>query len=450
MDERRCRAMRRVVVVGAALVVLTGCGPYKWARHVGPAAGVHQLVIVDVAVAPNGDVVAVGDFDNTVNLGSGPRTAVGSKDAFVALYDKDGNPRWDRVFGGPQGETVNGVAVADDGRIVVVGTFSNVVDFGLGPVTATVGSDGFVVALAGDGVTQWVRTIGGTGWDKATAVAADGGRVAVGGTFIGGVTVAGTPLTSAGGSDVVVAEYALATGEPQWAARHGRSANDDAPSIAIDSAARVVVAGTSDAATSEVYAAQFRGSDGAPLWSRFYGAGNGQGVAIAPGDDVVLAGGFTSTIDFGGGTLGPAAAQDIFVARLGSDGATHRWSKRFAEPGPASYVETVTGLAVDTAGAIVLTGSIVDAVDFGGGALAGAGARDPFLVKLAGTTGAHLWSKRFLGLDAQYTFPAGVATGPAREVVAVGSHPKRLQITPGVVHDAGLVSVDGYIAAFGP
>jgi hypothetical protein len=94
--------------------------------------------------------------------------------------------------------------------------------------------------------------------------------------------------------------------------------------------------------------------------------------------NVLVAGRFEGTIDFGGGPLASLGVGDVFVAKLDTDGG-HLWSKRF---GNASD-EAAAGVATDSAGNVLVAGHFDGAIDFGGGPLNNAGGGDVFVVKLA-------------------------------------------------------------------
>ncbi|MCW5803937.1 MAG: SBBP repeat-containing protein, partial [Deltaproteobacteria bacterium] len=74
--------------------------------------------------------------------------------------------------------------------------------------------DRSVGALFGmPGQSLWVRQLGGTGNDQGAKLAVDGaGDVVATGIFSGTITVGGTTLTAAGGTDVYVAKLAPADG----------------------------------------------------------------------------------------------------------------------------------------------------------------------------------------------------------------------------------------------
>jgi hypothetical protein len=113
-------------------------------------------------------------------------------------------------------------------------------------------------------------------------------------------------------------------------------------------------------------------------------------------------------------------------------------------------------VAVDADGNVVITGDIIDAVDFGNGRLFGdGGSQDPFLAKFD-ASGTAMWSTRFTSTQAPYNRASAVATGPGNDVVAVGIFLG--DITPGETTHTNAAnggnplsrSHDGYIARFGP
>jgi len=134
-------------------------------------------------------------------------------------------------------------------------------------------------------------------------------------------------------------------------------------------------AGESDAFAVKLDAA------GNHVWSKRFGDSSFQeafGIAADPAGNVVVTGRFEGTADFGGGTMLSHGGQDAFVLKLGSSG-NHLWSKRFgdgADQGAAL-------VAIDGAGAALVSGLFWGQIDCGGGPLVSAGETDAFLVKLS-------------------------------------------------------------------
>jgi hypothetical protein len=93
-------------------------------------------------------------------------------------------------------------------------------------------------------------------------------------------------------------------------------------------------------------------------------------------------------------------------------GGAYRWAKRFGDLGG----QYGNGLAVDSAGAIIVAGRSATAIDFGGGNLVCDGI-DAVVAKLD-AHGAHLWSKRFGLAGSQQAY--GVATASDDSIVLVG------------------------------
>ena len=136
---------------------------------------------------------------------------------------------------------------------------------------------------------------------------------------------------------------------------------------------------------------------GAHLWSyNFGGTGSTDSaittsVAVDGSGNVVVTGNFQGGAYLGGAPLVSSGGQDIFVAKYSATGV-HLWSQRFGSTAD-DYGYSV---AVDSSGNIVVTGSFIGTVGFGGGSLTsdGSGFSDIFIAKYS-PTGSHLWSKRF-------------------------------------------------------
>ena len=103
------------------------------------------------------------------------------------------------------------------------------------------------------------------------------------------------------------------------------------------------------------------------------------------------------------------------------------------------------GLALDASDNIVLTGSILGSVDFGGGALTGNGSYDIFLAKLSPNAN-HLWSRRYGVLYDDHG--NAVATDSGGNIVLVGDFHQGVDFGGGLLTSPG--NTDACGARFTP
>lgn len=132
-------------------------------------------------------------------------------------------------------------------------------------------------------------------------------------------------------------------------------------------------------------------------WARSFGGpgdDRGQGLAVAPGGDLLLSGFFVGSADFGGGLLPGNGRESGVLGRYRGDDGQQRWSRAFSAAGTDS-VEALA-LAVDAAGNVLVTGFFSGTAELGTGPLRSAGGTDVFVAKYDGG-GGPLWSRRLGG-----------------------------------------------------
>jgi len=103
---------------------------------------------------------------------------------------------------------------------------------------------------------------------------------------------------------------------------------------------------------------------------------------------------------------------DGFVGKLAATGH-HQWSLRFGADGD----DSLSGVAVDGAGNVLLAGYFEGTAEIGGPALVSEGDEDIVVAKLGGD-GSHVWSRRFGGPGHQ--FAHDLALDPAGNLVVIG------------------------------
>jgi hypothetical protein len=93
-----------------------------------------------VAVAENGDVLLTGSYDGSIDFGGTTLTAVGNGDVFIARYAAaDGSLTKVVGFGGSGAEDPLGIALDPSGNITLAGVVAGSVTLG-GPTIGTVGN----------------------------------------------------------------------------------------------------------------------------------------------------------------------------------------------------------------------------------------------------------------------------------------------------------------------
>ncbi|MFN3876060.1 MAG: hypothetical protein ACK4L7_09140, partial [Flavobacteriales bacterium] len=137
---------------------------FEWAGQLGGASAntVHRG---GLAADAEGNVFMTGHFTGTTDVDPGPGItsfSATNTDAFVVKLDANGNLLWAAQLTGNFEAYGVDVAVAPDGSVIVVGQFIGTVDFdpgaGVQNVTATGVADLFILKLNSAGQFQWART----------------------------------------------------------------------------------------------------------------------------------------------------------------------------------------------------------------------------------------------------------------------------------------------------
>jgi hypothetical protein len=286
---------------------------------------------------------------------------------------------------------------------------------------ASVGDEGAEGVVVGDAIHDGADA-SPDGGGSVTGLAVDHeGNLILAGYFHGTVVLAGESLTSVG-NESFVAKY-RPDGTPVWSVRFGET---DPTAVAVDSSGSILLAGgvtgplrlgnedLAEVVGQEIFVAKLA-SDGKLRWSkRFRGASSEWASAVASDavGNVIFTGVAGESTDFGGGSSGgdAMAEGEIVVAKLDPEG-NHVWSKLFGSP-----VSRGNGVAVDSAGNIWATGSFYGSADFGGGPLGSPSYGRAFLVKLD-PAGRHLRSEGF----GDHATANGIAVDASDNVVITGA-----------------------------
>jgi hypothetical protein len=275
-------------------------------------------MVSGLAIDQNQDVVITGRFDEASTIGTMDLTG-GDVAALTAKLEGDtGDVAW---AWGSTGYVASGSAIAVDGndRIVIAGTSYGSFDLGCGSTGSGSTMDIFIAALDEDGDCIWSDPYSGPSYDEVEGltVLSDGSIVMVG-MFMQMISFGGDNLTSLGTSAYLVRFEA--DGTHVWSSAHGGwGGYSYARSVAHNSADELVVVGEhsgefalADGVKACTVNQRFNAFlavysvDGDYLWSRDYGKHEwtyGNSVTVRPDDDIVMAGYFNDTVDFGEGDV---------------------------------------------------------------------------------------------------------------------------------------------------
>lgn len=380
--------------------------PYMWDGCFGEA---NDQFAAQLATDAYGNLALTGTFSNEVNFGGGTLSAGYFKDVYVVKFDHAGNHIWSYQFGDTaQDQGGQSVAIDPWGGVVLAGDFRGSIDFGGGSMTSAGGQDIFLVKLSKDGAYEWGRPFGDwkNEWVAATTTDAAGNVFFVGG-FEGNIEFGGGQLACVGDiydSDIFVAKFDGA-GLHKWSARYGSAGYEEICDVTVDTRGDVLLTGyfqeTVDfgggmlvsAGGMDIFVAKLT-SNGEHIWSQRFGDMSNQIAKSLTSDssgNVILAGTFEGSLDFGGGTLESQGGYDIFLAKLNPEGA-HDWSHSFGDE--ALWRQEANDVAVDLDDNILVTGEFEGTVDFGGGPLVNVGASDLFCAKFD-RDGNQVWSRGY-------------------------------------------------------
>jgi hypothetical protein len=345
-----------------------------------------------VAADGSDNVIVLGHFEGYADFGGGPVMSAGLSDIVVAKLSSENNPIWTKGFGSAVDERSYALAVDSSDNVLIAGLAAGDMNFG-GP--ALMGPGLVFAKLTGAGDHIWSRRFSADSPDllEPVHIAADpSGGVVFTTSFGGNIYIdATTEMTSPDDRDLLVVKLDP-TGLPSWSMALGDGSLQYGKSVAVDGGGNVFVAadlfGSVDipsetltsAGSSDVLLLKLS-PFGEVVWGKRFGDANEQtvsGIALDDSGNILMAGAFKGILDFGGGALESAGADDIFVVKLDASG-NHRWSRRFGGAG----AQAATAVAADRSEYPVVAGDLFGDATFGATPLTSAGSDDVFVLKLS-------------------------------------------------------------------
>ncbi|TGE27703.1 T9SS type A sorting domain-containing protein [Hymenobacter metallicola] len=233
----------------AKLTEQGGTARFVWAERIGGTRGQYITAVacvgssVYVAGHTNGDKAQFGAFTFR-NASSDTYTT----DAFVAKLTDAGTTAsftWVQYLSGSDFDQADALVTEGNSVYFAVTSSSPTLAIGNKVFSSAGGSDVFVVRLTDTGTTSnvsWTQQLGGTGVDRARALALSGANLYLAGSSSSFQLPFGSSSSSPAGSyDVMVAKLTQA-GAPVWIARGGGAGEESAYALAV-SGSNVYVAG---------------------------------------------------------------------------------------------------------------------------------------------------------------------------------------------------------------
>ncbi len=327
------------------------CGPPPWAgtRQLGSSAAEEATA---VATDIGGNVYVAGYTEGSLD----GNTSAGNRDLFVVKYNASGVKQWTRQLGTSDLDEARGVATDSGGNVYVAGSTGGSLDGN----TSAGNFDGFVVKYNAIGVKQWTRQLGTSDADNATGVATDTG----GNVYVAGSTAAGLDgNASAGGGDIFVAKYNT-NGVKQWTRQLGTSGYEELGGLTTDTGANVYLVGSTaggldgntNAGSDDLFLVKYD-TNGVKQWTRQAGSSTGDypfGVGADAGGNLYVAGHTAGGLD--GNTN--AGAEDLFVVKYDARGVK-QWTRQLG----TNSSDVAFGVATDTSGNVYVAGYTTGGLD---------------------------------------------------------------------------------------
>ncbi len=361
-----------------------------WANHEGGAG-------TDTPAAITAD--AAGNVYVTGKRQNGTYT-----DYATVKYSPDGVRLWEATYAGEsdRDDAASAIAVDASGNVYVTGTSREQKP---GELSFSPKETCTTVKYNAAGVQQWVKKFHGSAnsYDRCYAIAVAGGFV----------YVAGQSASTGTYGDYVTIKYNASTGGQEWVSTYNGAGNylDSATGLVVDGTGNVYVSGYSLEASMTPYLTTIKyNSGGVQQWASYseYPAGSWNTpayISLSPVDAGVLV----------AGSVTPGSSADFGLMKYDTADGSQEWARYY--DGPVNLADTVVGLAVDSAGNAVVTGSVTVAES--GGELFD---RD-IAVRKYDAAGTLKWAASYSSSPWKNDDPAGVAVDADGNVYVTGNSP---------------------------
>ena len=174
---------------------LNSSGVFTWAKSLGSKTGWDSGKSIVLDGANN---IYIGGFitKRVANCGTSPTE---QRDVYLAKLNNAGSAIWQKQYSSnvppcdcteciSTNNSAYDVAIDGSGNVFLTGAYYATISFGKDPglsITSVNGTDAFAAKINGSGITQWVKSTGGTSLDKGLAIYTDAAGNIYAGGYVG-------------------------------------------------------------------------------------------------------------------------------------------------------------------------------------------------------------------------------------------------------------------------
>jgi hypothetical protein len=352
----------------------------------------------------SGNVYCGGQIEYTSVFDNVILDSHGSHDIMLVKYNKDGVIQWGRSAGSHGGDVCNALGIDASHNSYVAGEVEQDCDFGGGVILSSAGgNDIFLAKYSPGGKLMWAKRWGDTGQDKALAcVTTPSGDSYISGYYTASISIGSTTLNASGGRDLFLAKINT-NGIVQWAKSAGGAADDRGLGLALDKNGNVLLAGSftgsanfgsthiSNSGNNSAFIAKYN-SNGTVQWVKAAGTCCDTtvytSVSVDENNDVYVAGYFNISTTIETNHLTSSGNADAIIAKYNSNG-----NLQWVRNGGGIDQDIAYGIVADTNNHYVyVTGNVSAAGSFSQYNYTISGFRDIFLLAYD-PSGNLIWGK---------------------------------------------------------
>lgn len=369
--------LNRSIVLSVILCIIANISSaqtWNWAKGEGDIGNdASNAVTTDASgnTYVTGNIAGKGNFSGTVYQGNG------IYEMFIAKYDVAGNLVWVKLAGGSGNDDGNDVKW-HNGFVYVCGTFEGTAFFETTSLISKGGADAFIAKYTDAGSLVWVRSMGGTGAEDASAIDVDNAEnVYVGGNYERAITIGTTNLTTNNFyKESFYAKYSN-NGNVSWAKTSTGNNGNLIAGIAFDNHQAVYLTGyfggsfkvgtatvNSVSSSYDIFLAKVEVSDGSVDWLKRSGSTYEDGAHDVCSDadgNPSITGYFAGTALFDNNTVPYLDYNDVFIARYDTAG-----NNLWVRAGRGNKLDVGFSIACDANGNLIATGMFQNIIDFDG------------------------------------------------------------------------------------